>query len=100
MENVSFDPSNVQITRRSARKSEQMKNFWGIKICLYLTFKTKIRSTMLCVSGFELYSRWVPLNFRANPLFKTLGDANSVPSRHIKRDEASLPVDVFRLFSC
>ena len=55
---------------------------------------------MLCVSGFELYSRWVPLNFRANPLFKTLGDANSVPSRHIKRDEASLPVDVFRLFSC
>ena len=24
-------------------------------------FKTKIRSTMLCLSGFELYSRWVPL---------------------------------------
>ena len=22
---------------------------------------TKIRSTMLCLSGFELYSRWVPL---------------------------------------
>ena len=23
---------------------------------------TKIRLTMLCFSGFELYSRWVPLN--------------------------------------
>ena len=23
---------------------------------------TKIRSTMLCLSGFELYSLWVPLN--------------------------------------
>ena len=25
---------------------------------------TKIRSTMLCLSGFELYSRWVPLDFQ------------------------------------
>ena len=24
---------------------------------------TKIRSTLLYLSGFELYSRWVPLNF-------------------------------------
>ena len=24
-------------------------------------FYTKIRLTMLCLSGFELYSRWVPL---------------------------------------
>ena len=24
-------------------------------------FNTKIRLTMLCLSGFELYSRWVPL---------------------------------------
>ena len=24
--------------------------------------RTKIRSTMLCLSGFELYSRWVPPN--------------------------------------
>ena len=23
---------------------------------------TRIRLTMLCLSGFELYSRWVPLN--------------------------------------
>jgi len=37
----------------SAGKYEQMKNFQGIKICLYLPFK--------CLSGFELYSRWVPL---------------------------------------
>ena len=28
---------------------------------------TKIRSTMLCLSGFELYSRWVPLNNSATP---------------------------------
>ena len=26
---------------------------------------TKIGLTMLCLSGFELYSRWVPLNFLA-----------------------------------
>ena len=38
-ENVSFDPCNFRITRLSARKSEQMKNFLGIKICLYLPFK-------------------------------------------------------------
>ena len=25
------------------------------------TVNTKIRSTMQCLSGFELYSRWVPL---------------------------------------
>ena len=42
-EKVSFDPYNFLITRLSAilsaRKSEQMKNFEGIKICLYLPFK-------------------------------------------------------------
>ena len=39
-----------------------MKNFKGIKICLYIyRLNTKIRSSMLCLSGFELYSRWVPL---------------------------------------
>ena len=47
-EKVSFDPYNFRITRLSARISEQMKNF-------------KIRLTLLCLSGFELYSRWVPL---------------------------------------
>ena len=39
-----------------------MKNFGGIKICLYLPLNTKIRLTLLCLSGFELYSRWVPLS--------------------------------------
>ena len=34
----------------------------GIKICLYLPLNTKIRLTLLCLSGFELYSRWVPLS--------------------------------------
>ena len=38
-EKVIFDPYNFRITRLSARKSEQMTNFWGIKICLYLPFK-------------------------------------------------------------
>ena len=60
-EKVSFDPYNFRITRLSARKSERMKNFYGIKICLYDRLNTKIRLTMLCLSGFELYSRWVPL---------------------------------------
>ena len=40
-EKVSFDPYNFRIT-------------------IY-RLNTKIRSTMLCLSGFELYSRWVPL---------------------------------------
>ena len=38
-EKLSFDPYNFRITRLSARNSEQMKNFQGIKICLYLSFK-------------------------------------------------------------
>ena len=38
-EKVSYDPYNFRITRLSARKSEEMKNFYGIKICLYLPFK-------------------------------------------------------------
>ena len=29
---VSFDPYNFRITRLSARKSEQVKNFWAIKM--------------------------------------------------------------------
>ena len=38
-EKVSFDPYNFRSTILSARKSEQMKSFKGIKICLYLPFK-------------------------------------------------------------
>ena len=49
-EKVSFDPYNFRITRFLARKSEQVK-----------ILNTKIRLTMLCLSGFEPYSRWVPL---------------------------------------
>ena len=48
-----------------------MKNFWGIKICLYLPLNTKIRLTLLCLSGFELYSRWVPLTLLLWCLAKT-----------------------------
>jgi len=38
-EEVGFDAYDVRIVTLSARKSEEMKNFWGIKICLYLLFK-------------------------------------------------------------
>ena len=38
-EKVSFYPYNFRISRLSARKSEQMKSFSGIKICLYLPFE-------------------------------------------------------------
>ena len=31
-----------------------------------MPISTKIRLTMLCLSGFELYSRWVPLYFVVN----------------------------------
>ena len=60
-EKVSFDPYNFRITRLSARKSEQMENFKGIKYAYMYRLNTKIRSTMLCLSGFELYSRWLSL---------------------------------------
>ena len=43
------------ITRLSARKSEQMKNAYIYRL------NTKIRLTMLRLSSFELYSRWVHL---------------------------------------
>ena len=38
-EKLTFDPYNFWITRLSARKSEQMQTFQGIKICLYLPLK-------------------------------------------------------------
>ena len=34
---------------------------------IYRLNYTKIRLTMLCLSGFELYSCWVPLNFFPAP---------------------------------
>ena len=51
-EKVSFDPYNFRITRLSARISEQMKNFLGIKYAYIYRLNTKICSTMLCLSGF------------------------------------------------
>ena len=62
-EKISFDPYNFRITSLSARKSEQMKNFGGINYVYIYRLNTKIRLTMLCLSGFELYSRWVPLKY-------------------------------------
>ena len=63
-EKVSFDPYNFRITRLSARKSEQMDDFSGIKISLYLSFKYyNTFNNAMCLSSFELYSRWVPLGW-------------------------------------
>ena len=48
-----------------------MKNFFrGQKYAYIYCLNTKIRLTMLCLSGFELYSRWVPLFF-LSPSSKT-----------------------------
>ena len=38
-----------------------MKNFREEKYAFIYLLNTKIRLTMLCLSVFELYSRWVPL---------------------------------------
>ena len=45
LEKVSFDPYNFRITRLSARKSEHTFN----------------NAMFIIISGFKLYSRWVPL---------------------------------------
>ena len=49
---------NFPITRLLAGKSDQMKNLLGEKNMPIstLSLNTKIGSTMLCLSGFELYS--------------------------------------------
>ena len=64
-EKAAFDPYNFWITTLLARKSEQMKNFFGIifrgKYAYIYRLITKIRSTMLCLRGFKLYSQWVTL---------------------------------------
>ena len=39
---------------------------------------TKIHLTMLCLSGFELYSRWVPLT---DPLFSLQGPSSARDKR-------------------
>ena len=44
-----------------------MKNFQGKKYTYIYRLNTKIRLTMLCLSGFELYSRWLPL--KSQPMF-------------------------------
>ena len=61
LEKVRIDPYNFRITRLSARKSTD-ETFLGDKNMPISTFyMQKIHSTMPCLSGFELYSRWVPL---------------------------------------
>ena len=63
-EKVSFDPYNFWITRLSTRKSEQMKKFQSIKYAYIYRLNTNIRLTSLCLSGFELDSRWVSLKIQ------------------------------------
>ena len=47
-----------------------MKNCREQKYADIYRLNIKIRSTMLCLSGFELYSRWVPLNQATFIVFK------------------------------
>ena len=62
-EKVRFDPYNFPITSFSARKSEQIKNFGGINRYLYLPLRYQNTFNLLCLSGFELYYRWVLLGY-------------------------------------
>ena len=61
-EKVSLDAYNFLITSLSARISEQMKSCREQKYADIYRLNIKIRSTMWCLSVFEVYSRWVPLN--------------------------------------
>ena len=45
---------------------------------------TKIRLTMLCLSGFELYSRWVPLA-KQHPLRKTVAKTSQSKNTNSER---------------
>ena len=42
--------------------------FRGLKTCPAYIYRLniKMRLTMLCLSGFELYARWMPLNNRVS----------------------------------
>ena len=75
---VSLDPYNFRIIRLSARKSEQIKNFGGIKYAYIYHLTTKIHLTMPCLSGFELYSRWVFLMYNSVVF---VGDKRSLESQ-------------------
>ena len=54
-----------------------MKNFKGKKYAYIYRLNTKIRLIMLCLSGFELYSRWVPPFNRQFPHRRELNGTNS-----------------------
>ena len=65
-----------------------MKNFTGIYAYIY-RLNTKIGLTMLCLSGFELYSSWVPLvilhlHYLLNP------QQNRHPRKEVK-DDVNIP---------
>ena len=55
-----FDPYNFWITIVLARKSDDEKFLGDKKYAYIYHLNSKIRLTMLCLSGFELYSGWVP----------------------------------------
>ena len=56
---------------------------------------TKIRLTMLCFSGFELYSRWVPLTAQRSHV-------RALPSLNLKKkrgcSQSSTCIDIFVYF--
>lgn len=63
LEKVRFNPYNFPITSFSARKSEQIQNFGGINRYLYLPLRYQNTFNLVCLSGFELYYRWVLLGY-------------------------------------
>ena len=58
------------------------ENFLGDKKYAYINrLNTKIRSTMLCLSGFKLYSRWVPLTYSFITRWNTSKFVKNTPLR-------------------
>ena len=55
--------------------------FRGYKYAYIYRLNTKIRLTMLCLSGFELYSRWVPLFYIS---FCTVGSEELISKSELK----------------
>ena len=64
-EKVSFDPYNFRITRLSARKSERMKTFEGMKICVYLPFKYENTFNNASLGAPKSYRDFLETSFRS-----------------------------------
>ena len=71
-ENVSFDPYNFGSLEFQLGNPNRSKIFRGQKYANIYRLNPKIHSTMLCLSGFELYSRWVPLKGQTKPFLENV----------------------------